>query len=121
MSAQIVKSPVLKEYLRLQPCCPNLRRPNTKEWKKHKANNADLNSIGLSEEAIFSSSNKLQALLKLDFKSAGASFMTLMQDCSNDSGMVLKWGSGGGSADKKQRKSKCDPSAVVSKYQKNRR
>ena len=75
-------------------------------------------TIGLSEEAIFSSSNKLQALLKFDFKSAGASFMTLMQDCSNDSGMVLKWGSGGGSADKKQRKSKCDPSAVVSKYQK---
>ena len=31
-SALMVRSPVLKEYFRDQPCWPNRRRPRTMEW-----------------------------------------------------------------------------------------
>lgn len=71
---------------------------------------------GRLQVAIFSSLNVAHDRAKLDCRSAGASLATLIAPCSSDSGILAMDASGGGSAEMKQRKSGCAPSASNSSW-----
>mmetsp|Transcript_17802 Transcript_17802/g.60135 ORF Transcript_17802/g.60135 Transcript_17802/m.60135 type:complete len:229 (-) Transcript_17802:410-1096(-) len=105
---QMVRSPVLNEYARDHPCAPKRRRPRTMEWNQQSEKRQALKSSGLVQASIRSWLKLAHARTKLDLISAGASLATLTEACISDSGMFFAPGSaGGGSADKKQRKSGC--------------
>mmetsp|Transcript_4421 Transcript_4421/g.9355 ORF Transcript_4421/g.9355 Transcript_4421/m.9355 type:complete len:201 (-) Transcript_4421:10949-11551(-) len=105
--AQILRSPVLKLYFRLQPCWPKRRRPSTIEWNQLRENRHALNSVGLVHASTRSWLKLNHARVRFDLISAGASFATLMHDWSSDSGMFFMYAKPGGSALMKQRKSWC--------------
>mmetsp|Transcript_10342 Transcript_10342/g.17039 ORF Transcript_10342/g.17039 Transcript_10342/m.17039 type:complete len:314 (+) Transcript_10342:1392-2333(+) len=110
----MVKSPVLKEYLRDQPCCPKRRRPSTTEWNQQSAKRHALKSSVFVQPSIRSWLKLSQPRAMLDLMSAGASFDTLTAPCISDSGMFFMLPNGGGSADRKQRKSGCASSCTTS-------
>mmetsp|Transcript_6993 Transcript_6993/g.9903 ORF Transcript_6993/g.9903 Transcript_6993/m.9903 type:complete len:277 (-) Transcript_6993:2343-3173(-) len=112
--AQIVRSPVLKEYFLDQPCCPKRRRPSTIEWNQHSANRQALNSVFFVQPSMRSCVKFAQPRVMLDLISDGASFATFTEPCMSDSGMFFQEAMGGGSAEMKQRKSGCAFSCTTS-------
>ena len=105
---------MLNGYEREKPWKPNLRRPSDSAWKKQRAK-----SIGRCA-SFFDDASKVfwlkraNAIRRFAFRSAGGSFATLIAACRIPSGTVCWSGSGGGSAERKQRKSSWPDSAAIS-------
>lgn len=113
--AQIVRSPVLNEYLRLHPCWPNRLLPNTIEWNQHRENRHALNSVFFVHPSIRLSEKFAHPLVRLDLVSVGAWLATFMDPCIRLSGMLVQVATGGGSADMKHLKAGWAPSCTTSK------
>ena len=117
--AQIVRSPVLKEYFLLHPCCPNLLLPSTIEWNQQREKRQALKSIFLGQFSIRSCEKFAHPLVIFDFMSLGASLATLTDPCMKLSGIFFQLATGGGSADTKHLKSgwafSCTTSSNLSK------
>ena len=103
--AQMVRSPVLKEYFLLQPCCPNLLLPRTIEWNQQREKRHALKSSFFVQFSMRSWEKLAHPLVIFDLISLGASFATFTDPCIKLSGMFLKLATGGGSADIKHLKS----------------
>mmetsp|Transcript_18178 Transcript_18178/g.40331 ORF Transcript_18178/g.40331 Transcript_18178/m.40331 type:complete len:211 (-) Transcript_18178:6105-6737(-) len=112
--AQMVRSPVLNEYLRDQPCCPKRLRPSTMEWNQQRLNRQALNSVFFVQPSMRSCVKLAQPLVMLDLMSAGASLATFTDPCIRLSGMFFQLDTGGGSALMKHRKSSCAFSCTTS-------
>jgi dynein heavy chain len=112
--AQTVRSPLLKAYLRDQPCWPKRRRPRTTAWYQHSATKHALKAAGSALASTAPWPKAAHARARLERRSAGASLATLTHVCSSDSGMLAMPGSGGGSAEMKTRNSGCATAASSS-------